>query len=115
MDNILNSAKALNKYILTLDVVKEYQKYERLVKNHQEIIDLEIRMKQLQKEIVNKKAKQDDTVDKSIDEYQKIKEKFETHPLVVNYLYLKNEVDVLLQEVNNQINGQLLNNNLTKR
>ena len=39
---------------------------------------------------------------------QKIKDEFENHPLVVNYLYLKEEVDSLLQSINTYINGQLL-------
>ena len=38
----------------------------------------------------------------------KIKDEFENHPLVVNYLYLKEEVDSLLQSINTYINGQLL-------
>ncbi|MBE5707066.1 MAG: YlbF family regulator, partial [Erysipelotrichaceae bacterium] len=33
---------------------------------------------------------------------------YENHPLVVNYLYLKEEVDSLLQSINTYINGQLL-------
>ncbi|MFQ7174186.1 MAG: YlbF family regulator [Thomasclavelia ramosa] len=43
-----------------------------------------------------------------MEEYQKIKDEFENHPLVVNYLYLKEEVDSLLQSINTYINGQLL-------
>ena len=64
--------------------------------------------KAYQKKIVNQKAKQDETVIKTIKEYQKIKEEFENHPLVVNYLYLKKEVDEIIQSINSYINGQLL-------
>lgn len=101
-------AKELNDYLLNLEVIKEYQKYEHLIKENPEISHLEIKMKSLQKKIVNQKAKQDEEVKKTIDEYQQIKEKFETHPLVVNYLYLKDEVDSLLQSLNSYINGELL-------
>ena len=45
---------------------------------------------------------------KTIEEYQKIKNDFENHPIVVNYLYLKEEVDEILQSISSYINGQLL-------
>ena len=69
---------------------------------------MEAKIKAYQKKIVNQKAKQDETVIKTIKEYQKIKEEFENHPLVVNYLYLKKEVDEIIQSINSYINGQLL-------
>lgn len=114
MNKIEDSAKALNAYIVNLEVVKEYKKYEALIKEHKEIHLLEVKMKALQKKIVNQKAKQDTRVEETIKEYQKYKDKFENHPLVVNYLYLKQEVDYLLQDVNMKINSQLLNKDLTK-
>lgn len=115
MGRIEECAKALNTYILELEVVKEYQKYEVLINNNKEIHDLEIQMKALQKKIVRQKAKQDKHVVDTIATYQTVKDAFESHPLVVNYLYLKQEVDSLLQEVNVLINGQLSNKDLTKR
>lgn len=57
---------------------------------------------------MNQKAKQDERVIITITEYQQIKDEFENHPLVVNYLYLKEEVDEILQSINSYINGQLL-------
>ena len=35
------------------------------------------------------------------------KEYYENHPLVVNYLYLQNEVNEILQTINQQINNAL--------
>ena len=106
LNRSLDCAKQLNKYLLNLDVIKEYQKYEQLIHQDDKIEKLEAKMKAYQKKIVNQKSKQDETVVKTIEEYQKIK--FENHPLVVNYLYLKEEVDSLLQSINTYINGQLL-------
>ena len=97
MNRSLDCAKQLNKYLLNLDVIKEYQKYEQLIHQDDKI-----------EKLVNQKSKQDETVVKTIEEYQKIKDEFENHPLVVNYLYLKEEVDSLLQSINTYINGQLL-------
>lgn len=115
LSSIERCAKNLNSYILQLDIIKEYQKYEALIMENKEIHDLEIKMKALQKKIVNQKAKQDQRVEETIQTYSKIKDAFESHPLVVNYLYLKEEVDILLQEINVSINGQLSNKGLTKR
>lgn len=101
-------AQELNEYLLNLEVIKEYQKYEQLIDQDDQIKKLEIKMKAYQKKIVNQKANQDDRALQTIEEYQKLKDEFENHPLVVNYLYLKEEVDSLLQSINYYINGQLL-------
>ena len=100
MTRIEELAQKLNQEILGLEVVQEYQKYEKLVLNDE-------KLKQLEKEIVNQKARQDDDVTKTIQEYQEKKEYYENHPLVVNYLYLQNEVNEILQTINQQINNAL--------
>ena len=58
-------------------------------------------------EVVQEKAKQDDRVTKTIQEYQEKKAYYENHPLVVNYLYLQNEVNEILQTINQQMNNAL--------
>lgn len=100
-------AQKLNQEILDLEVVQEYQKYEKLVLNDEKLKQLEKELKVLQKKIVNQKAKQDDRVTKTIQEYQEKKAYYENHPLVVNYLYLQNEVNEILQTINQQINNSL--------
>lgn len=107
MTKIEDLASKLNKEILELDVVLEYKKYEQLINNNEELKLLENELKDLQKLIVNKKAKQDDDVVEVIKVYQEKKEYYENHPLVVNYLYLQNEVNELLQTINQQINQAL--------
>ena len=101
MTRIEELAQKLNQEILGLEVVQEYQKYEKLVLNDEKLKQLEKELKVLQKKIVNQKARQDDDVTKTIQEYQ------ENHPLVVNYLYLQNEVNEILQTINQQINNAL--------
>lgn len=108
MNRSFEYAKELNDYLLNLDVIKEYQKYEDLINNNEEIKDLENKMKAYQKKIVNQKAKRDCSVDETIKKYQQFKGEFENHPLVVNYLYLKDEVNNLLQMINTYINRELL-------
>ena len=108
MNHSFEYAKELNDYLLNLDVIKEYQKYEDLISNNEEIKALENKMKEYQKKIVNQKAKQDSNVVDTIKKYQQLKDEFENHPLVVNYLYLKDEVNNLLQTINAYINRELL-------
>lgn len=106
-DKIEELAQKLNQEILDLEVVQEYQKYEKLVLNDEKLKQLEKELKVLQKKIVNQKAKQDDDVLTTIEEYQEKKAYYENHPLVVNYLYLQNEVNEILQTINQQINNAL--------
>lgn len=107
MTRIEELAQKLNQEILGLEVVQEYQKYEKLVLNDEKLKRLEKELKVLQKKIVNQKAKQDDRVTKTIQEYQEKKAYYENHPLVVNYLYLQNEVNEILQTINQQMNNAL--------
>lgn len=73
MTRIEELAQKLNQEILGLEVVQEYQKYEKLVLNDEKLKQLEKELKALQKKIVNQKAKQDDDVSKTIQEYQEKK------------------------------------------
>ena len=107
INRIEELARKLNQEILALEVVQEYQKYEKLVLNDEKLKQLEKELKVLQKKIVNQKAKQDDRVTKTIQEYQEKKAYYENHPLVVNYLYLQNEVNEILQTINQQMNNAL--------
>lgn len=107
MTRIEELARKLNQEILALEVVQEYQKYEKLVLNDEKLKQLEKELKVLQKKIVNQKAKQDDRVTKTIQEYQEKKAYYKNHPLVVNYLYLQNEVNEILQTINQQMNNAL--------
>ncbi|MBS5588357.1 MAG: YlbF family regulator [[Clostridium] spiroforme] len=108
LNRSLDYAKKINEYLLNLEAVKEYQKFEKILHQDSKIAKLEKEIKIYQKKIVNQKANQDDNVVKTIEEYQKIKNDFENHPIVVNYLYLKKEVDEILQSISSYINGQLL-------
>lgn len=73
MTRIEELAQKLNQEILGLEVVQEYQKYEKLVLNDEKLKQLEKELKVLQKKIVNQKARQDDDVTKTIQEYQEKK------------------------------------------
>lgn len=107
MNKIETLALKLNTMILNEPVVQEYKKFEQLVLTDTKLKNDEIELKKMQQQIVRQKADQDDSVSKTIALYKKKKYEFENHPLVVNYLYLKQEVDDLLQTINGMINNQL--------
>ena len=48
LNRSLDCAKQLNKYLLNLDVIKEYQKYEQLIHQDDKIEKLEAKMKAYQ-------------------------------------------------------------------
>lgn len=56
LNRSLDCAKQLNKYLLNLDVIKEYQKYEQLIHQDDKIEKLEAKMKAT-KEVVNQNVK----------------------------------------------------------
>lgn len=103
---IEEKAKALNQWILNQDEVIEFQKYEKEIQKHPEILELENELKSLQKQIVNQKYQGNDC-SKIIQEYQKKKQEYEEHPLIYNYLQLKHDINILLKQIQDDINEQL--------
>lgn len=101
-----DKAIELNKWLLSQEVVIEYKKYERLIKSNPQISIQEKKLKELQKEIVNKKYKDEDCLE-VIKEYELLKEEFFSNPIVNNYLLLKEEVNQLIQQVNTIINKEI--------
>lgn len=104
--NIEDKAKKLNQWILDQDVIQEFQKYEKMIANHPYLKQLEEELKALQKQIVHYKhngipSKQ------LIQTYQEKKKAFDENPLVHNYLTLKQEVNDLLVQIQDNINQQL--------
>lgn len=104
--DIEQKARALNEWILNQEVVKEFKKYEFLMKEHKELLDLEEELKVLQKRIVNDKYQGINSSD-IIKEYENKKNYFDNHPIVSNYLTLKQEVNELLLQIQEDINEQL--------
>lgn len=104
--NVQQKAKALNQWILNQEIVIEYQKYENLIQNHPTLKELENELKCLQQQIVQAKHFQENC-DELIEEYQRKKDIFDSHPLVNNYLILKEEVNTLLTQIQDEINVEL--------
>jgi len=103
---VKEKAEALNHWILNQDVVIEFQKYERLIHEHAELVELENELKDMQKRIVQLKHHGVDC-DDVLQEYSKKKKSFDENPLVYNYLAYKQEVNDLINQIQNDINRQL--------
>lgn len=104
--SIERKAKALNQWILNQDVVKEYQYYEKQVSKHPQYLQWEEELKQMQQAIVQCKHTHQDC-QLLIDAYEEKKKVFHDNPVIYNYLTLKEEVNTLLMEIQNDINQQL--------
>ncbi len=100
-------AQELNQELLNEDVVKAFQHYEALIKKHQELAESEAHIKLLQEELLQAKVHNDENYENIHKKYQEAYEAFTNHPLVVNYLNLKEEVNDLLLEVEAIINNGL--------
>ncbi len=103
---LIDKAKELNQWLLQQEEVKEYLKYDKIIKENSELACLEKELKELQKEIVNKKYK-DEYCDDLIANYEKKKNTFFENPIVHNYLLLKEEVNNLCQQINSIINDDI--------
>jgi len=101
------AAEALNKALLETDVIVEYKKYEQVIREDHELAVLEKELKELQQELLKKKALDED-IYSLMEDYEKKRKVFENHPLVVNYRNLKQDVNDLLIEVESIINTDLI-------
>ena len=102
-----DKANALNQLILNDPLIQEFKKYEEALKQHPELLALEDEIKQKSQIILKKKAIGELT-DEELKAYQDKKEYFENHPLIVNYLNLKSEVNDYLIQVETIINEELV-------
>lgn len=103
---IQEKSQTLHDWILEQEVVKEFQRYEVLIENHQELKELEEELKDLQKQIVRVKHENIDAHD-LVETYQKKKQLYDENPLIYNYSLLKQEVNILFQEITSEINMKL--------
>ena len=103
---IEEKAKALNQWILDQEVVKEFQKYETLIHNNPDLLNTEEELKDIQKQIVNAKHQGIDC-QKLIVSYENKRKLFDENPIVYNYLLLKQEVNDLVTQIQDDINEQL--------
>lgn len=91
MDKILELTKELKSLIEETELVKEFRRIEHLYKTNEELL-------KLSSDIVRAEKNKDEELK------QKLTKEFNSHPLVVNYMNLKQDVFDYLKEITNIIN-----------
>ena len=91
MDSIQEKTIELKELIEKEPLVQEYRRVESLYRNNEEVKQI---LKDIDKAIKNK----DETKRKELIE------RFNSHPLVTNYMNLKEEVHEFLKEISNSLN-----------
>ena len=107
LPNTKEIALKLNQALLAEEAVKAFQHYEALIKEYKELAQSEKQIKLLQQDLLQAKVHDDDNYESLNKQYHEAYEAFTNHPLVVNYLQLKEEVNDLLLEVEAIINNGL--------
>lgn len=100
-------AKKLNESILVDQRVLDFKVFYNLLQENDDLRCLEFELKKLQKQIVQLRVKNSAEVDDVIKIYEQKKSLFFDNPIVVNYQYCLDEVDILLQNINNYINNEI--------
>lgn len=85
MDKIIKLTKTLKSELDEEELVKEFLKVKEAFKNNKEL-------ESYRKQIALLKENNDPS-------YSKVKKEYESHPIFVNYFYLKGELYDLLKEV----------------
>lgn len=92
-------ALRINEELKNEEVVKEFFKYQDAI-NKSNLEEIEEEIKLLQKRIVNALDENKmDEYQKLKEEYYKLKSEYDNHPLLVNYKYLTESVNDLLQQI----------------
>jgi Protein of unknown function (DUF964). len=99
MDSTEKIAKEINKILLDSSQIKLFKIYEKKVKELSELQEVEKEVKELQKNIVIAKLKNDSFLNGLELAYQEKKAYLENHPLIVNYLNEKEDLNNYLQEI----------------
>ena len=92
MNNPVDSAKALKKEIEELPEVKEYLSLKDLLENDKELQELRTNSARLESE-------------GKLEEKKNLLEIYNSHPLIVNFNILKDEVKNILSEINDILNA----------
>ena len=90
MNNILNDAKEIREYLDNTKLFKEFYELQNAVNNSHELHKLENKVKYLKKCVMTDEEKE---------AYYKAKKEYEENPLLLNYLEIKKEVELLKEEI----------------
>lgn len=90
MDKVIELSKKINQELLSMREVQEYLCLKKEIDNCKELKDLSNQINSIK--------------DKSSVEYKSLKQRYDSNPLVVNYLVAQEEVLEILRVINKSIN-----------
>ncbi len=104
-DSVKQAAQQLHHALKHDPLIQEYNRLAALIQANPSIQQQETQLKEMQQAMVHLLDEhQEGAYQKKLVEYQQAKVAFEEHPLLHNYLGLKEEVNDLLQELAALIN-----------
>lgn len=103
MDKTEIKALELKKEICLLPSYIQYQKSLEALKKHSNLFEMMESVMKMQKEIVIQKKNAEEDVQSLIDDYKNKRDFLLNHPLVVNYLNDREELENDLKMIKNQI------------
>lgn len=98
MANISNKIDELSTSFFELQLVKDYFHQVDLINENEELLLLSDRVKKLQRMMTLNVANKEEHERYKVEYEQKLNE-YNAHPYIVNYTYLKNEVEDLLTQI----------------
>ena len=101
MTKAMDTAKELNTSLINHPLVIEYKKYASIIKSNSYYKDLDLKLRNMQKEIISNYNEE------LVNEYKTLKETFLKDDIVSKYLSLKEELNSLLNTLQDIINDNL--------
>lgn len=107
MNKVNLLARQLHQELLETSECQSYQQSLQALKKHSEIFALEKELKEMQKELLHLRTQENADTTLLMAQYEAKRVSFESHPLVVNYLSDKEDLESLCHFVAEAINGGL--------
>ncbi len=104
-DSVIDLAKKINKELLDLPLIKEYQELEKIILNDKVLKNIDYELRKAQKDMVEHSTQNDYNIYQN--NYVILKETIKNNPLFQNYLSLKEDVQNLLNQVSALIKKDL--------
>lgn len=101
MSKALETAKELHKCLMDNSLVIEYKKYLKIINSNPRYKEIDIELREMQKEIINNYSLE------LVEKYKKKKDEYLNDPVINNYLSLKEELNSLLNTLQDIINDNL--------
>ncbi len=100
MDELSQKLLDLKEELYSNPLVVEYFHLKKAIEDDPELSALDSDIRKLQKELCFKNKRKNIEDDKAL---KQLKEKFDSHPLVIDYIKVKEELFILLNEIKEEL------------